>query len=78
MSEVVISKINIKIGKKEIELSLDEAKELREILNVTFGEKEMVYVPHPYPVPAYYPYRYREVIYSNTGTVTYCATNHAG
>ena len=81
MSEVSISKINIKIGKKEVELTPDEAKELQEILNETFGKKERVYIPSPYPVvqPVYRPYRYWEVTYGNgTGTVTYSATNHAG
>jgi hypothetical protein len=47
---VEISKVNIKIGKKEIELSVEEAKELKEILNETFGEKGVVYIPQPYPV----------------------------
>ena len=78
MSEVSISQINIKIGKKEIELSPDEAKELQQILNETFGEKKTVFIPQPYPVYPN-PHRYWEVTWgSGTGVVTYCATNHAG
>ena len=76
MSEISISKINIRIGKKEVELTPDEAKELQEILNETFGKKEIVYIPSPYPVvqpvqPVYPPYRYWEITYGNTGVVTY-------
>lgn len=45
MSEVSIKKVVVKIGDKEISLSLDEAKELQDILNRTFGQKETVFVP---------------------------------
>ena len=61
--KVEVSKINIKIGDKEIPLTLGEAKELQELLNKTFGEEKTVYVPGrsypvtiPYPIP-YQPYR---------------------
>ena len=49
-----ISKVVIKIGKKEIVLSLQEAKELKGVLEDAFLEKvtEKEYVPY---VP-YYPY----------------------
>ena len=80
MSEVSISKINIKIGKKEVELTPDEAKELQEILNETFGKKETVYIPGS-PIyierPYIRPYPYWTVTYGNTsqptsgGTLTY-------
>ncbi len=46
---VKISKLNIKIGKKEISLTLEEAKELQEILNDTFGEQKTMCIPS-YPV----------------------------
>ena len=52
-----IEKIVLNIGDKEIDLSLDEAKELKSILNKLFGTKETViwrdrdvYIPRPYPV----------------------------
>ena len=53
MDNVNISKINIKIGEKEISLTLEAAKELQRILNNTFGNT--VFVPNcpitiPYPV----------------------------
>ena len=58
MKSVDISRVVIDIGGKEIELSLDEAKELKDILNETFGNKqEPIYIPSPYPV--YEPWRYR-------------------
>lgn len=45
MSEVSIKKVVVKIGDKEISLSLDEAKELQDILNRTFGTEKTVFVP---------------------------------
>ena len=59
MSEISISKIVIKIGKKEIELSPEEAKELQNVLQETLGKNNTVYIPKPYPVypnPNPYPY----------------------
>jgi len=58
-SKVEISKVNIKIGDKEIELSLAEAKELGEILNETFGAKLEIQpapiINLPYIQPYVYP-----------------------
>jgi hypothetical protein len=63
MKSVEIQKLVIRIGEKEITLGLDEAKELRDILNDTFGTKEIVRTPQteriyvPYfqePVQPYY------------------------
>lgn len=42
---VKISKLNVEIGKKEISLTLEEAKELQRILNDTFGEQKTVVIP---------------------------------
>lgn len=42
MSEVSSKKVVVKIGDKEISLSLDEAKELQDILNRTFGAEKTV------------------------------------
>jgi hypothetical protein len=47
--EVEISKIIIKIGKKEIKLSLEEARELQATLDDTLGTKETFIIP-TYPV----------------------------
>jgi len=56
-NKVEVKKIVLQIGKKEIPLSLDEAKELKNILADIF-EKPDVYIPYPtYPYPVY-PYRY--------------------
>ena len=76
--KVVVSKINIKIGKKEIPLLLEEAKELQELLNQTFGKEEIVYIPGgvtyiPYQVYHPKPYRYWDVTWAwgtNTTTVS--------
>lgn len=69
-NKVEISKINIKIGDKEIPLTLEEAQELRQILDETFGQKMVVYpsppiyIERPYPRP----WRYWDtsVTWSNT------------
>ena len=45
MNKVEIEKIIIKVGDKELSLSVDEAKELKTILNELFAEKEIVYSP---------------------------------
>ena len=81
MSEKVsVSKIVVKMGKKEVELTLEEAKELQELLNDTFGKKETVYIPGS-PIyierPYHWTYPRWEVTYGNTskfqsdGTLTY-------
>jgi hypothetical protein len=45
-----ITEVVIKAGKHEFELSLEEAKGLRDVLNSTFPEKQKEYIPHPSPV----------------------------
>jgi len=53
MSEVAkkarVSKVTIKLGKKEVDLSLEEAKDLHEALEKMFG-KEVITIPQPYPI----------------------------
>lgn len=85
-NQVEVSKINIKIGKKEISLSLGEANELMELLNETFGKGETVYLPgspiiYPYPSP----YRttwpnFWEITTgdSSSGSITYSAVSNKG
>lgn len=69
--KVKISKIQINIGEKTLELSLKEAEELREILNETFGKTVSI---NPIPTiirerPNYWDYPRWTVTSSNTGTV---------
>lgn len=52
MKAVKISKIKLEIGDTIIELTLEEAKELRKILNDTFPEKHTPYQP---PIVPYVP-----------------------
>lgn len=73
--KVKVSKINIKVNKNtEIELSLEEAKELQKLLNDTFGTSERVItVPSapaiiPYPVFPRPWRRYWEVTWDSNGT----------
>jgi hypothetical protein len=70
--EIEVSKIVVKMGEKEIELSPAEAKKLQELLNEIFSKnKEPIYVPiyppvDPYPCP--YPYPYFPVTYTTGPT----------
>lgn len=91
MSKAVkIDRIVIRIGDKEIPLSLDEAKELKDILNRTFGAEKTVYTPAPLVVieRPYYPtfptfpnYPHWYITCGDSGTATYSlsagATNAA-
>lgn len=73
MSEKVeIKKILIKIGKKEIELSLAEAQELKQILDETFGTK-VVEVHYDRWTPIYVSYPQ-----ITTPTWTYWQTTTSG
>lgn len=79
MSEVSIKKLVIKIGDKEVNLSLDEAKELQDILNRTFGGEKTIFVPTA-PViierPWYpnYPHWYITCDSTSYGDTTNCYT----
>ena len=73
-----IEKIVLKLGAKKIELSPEEAKELKSILEELFGKDKVQYVPQPYPVyPS--PWRYHSwgtPTWDTFGTtVTYSSTN---
>ncbi len=85
---VKISKLNVKIGKrKEISLTLEEAKELQRILNDTFGEQKIVYPVIIPPSPVIIerpirPWRYWGVTWTvnnkNTGEyIVTCLSNNA-
>ncbi len=73
-NEVKVEKIVIKIGDKEHEFSMSEAKELRKLLNNLLGEKEFIYIPcaQPIYVEPYriVPYPYT-VPYTSPWTITY-------
>ena len=49
----------LKIGGRDLELTVDEARELRKALEQLFGdpavrvEKEYIYIPQPYYVPSH-------------------------
>jgi hypothetical protein len=64
-----IKKVVLKVSDKEISLSVDEAKKLKELLNELFG-KEIVkeYIPISQPYPVYPPWRwnYPEVTWHGT------------
>lgn len=58
MSKIEIKKIRLEIGKKKIDLSLQEARELQRILADLLGIKKeraakTIFVNVPYPAPIY-------------------------
>ena len=62
---VTVKELIIKIGDKEIKLSVEDAKSLMKILEDVFGETKTItispsasptYIPYPYPVYPYTPY----------------------
>lgn len=67
--------IKLVIKGKEIELSLEDAKELTEVLAKMFGEKKTEYIPQPYPCPypverPYSPYWPYEIIWQSPNWTT--------
>lgn len=49
---IEISKLTITIGKREVQLTLEEAKELAAKLNAVFNTSTIIYTPQVYnPVP---------------------------
>ncbi len=82
-NKVEIKKIVINIGDTIINLSLDQARDLQEILNKTFGTEKITYPYYPYPIWREYiyekPYRYWDVVYSGTSNTLSCsATSGSG
>lgn len=74
-NKVEISKINIRIGDKEIPLTLEEAQELRQILDETFGQKTVFYPSTPIYIERPRPWRYwKPTITTTSGTSSKAAT----
>ncbi len=80
------ARIKIKIKKTELDLSLEEAKELAELLTSLTGEKEVAqwYRRHIEPYRIVPPYTYTEPYWTNAQpntwvsgdtTVTYCGAS---
>jgi hypothetical protein len=66
--KVEITKITIKVGDKQAELTVQEAKELHRILDEMFKRQDVTYVP-VYPTLPYYP------IYPTWTYWTTCTSN---
>ena len=54
IEKVSIEKVSLVIGGKTIELTLEQAKELKGLLNDTFPDQPLTPFPLPYPVPQPY------------------------
>lgn len=62
MNQVTVSQIEINVNGKTVKLSLEEAMELKRILNDTFPEKTIQFpitIPQPIYIPYETPYRWR-------------------
>jgi len=46
----IIKELKLQLGQKEVVLTMDEAKKLKEALDELF-DKEIINVPTPYPLP---------------------------
>ena len=74
---VKIDRIILKVSGKEIELSVDEAKQLKDILGEMFGKDNTVVIPTlvPYPyIQPYYPDRLYPS-YSDYPIITWSCTS---
>lgn len=79
-----IKKVVIEAGGKEFNLTVEEAKALRDILNATFKEPTVTYVPiYQPPIIRYYPpwttWCDNGTAYCSTSknsTASYCATSN--
>lgn len=59
MGQIKISKIELEVGENKFKLSLAEARELKKILDDTFPNKEVVYIPStPIYIDRYPQYRW--------------------
>jgi hypothetical protein len=70
---VKVEKIVLKIGERELELSPEEVKELKEVLDKMFGDEKIVhhYYPHyPYYYPSYPTYPPTWTYVSATGNTS--------
>jgi len=67
-----IKKIVFNVHGKTLELTSDEAKELKSILSDLFGEKEVQIVDRWYPQ---YPWTYPHWTYTTTPQITYTSTS---
>ena len=57
MEKVTISKIELIVNDKKIELTINEAMELKDLLNKTFEKEKVEFVPYPvYPSYPVYPW----------------------
>lgn len=74
----VVTGINVNIGGQKHELSLEQARELRDALSEILGDKvvevehhhhhDRVVERHPYPVPYVWPKRHWEITWTTGGT----------
>lgn len=78
--KIEIKKVVIQIGDKEAELTIEQARELKDALNELLGKKETVYLPSsPVIIERPYPRPYWATTWGNTsgisGSVTYSLRN---
>jgi hypothetical protein len=70
---VAITKVVVKMGKMEVSMTVEEAKELQDVLNKTFCSVEVrrpIYIDYP----VYRPYTWWSVKPDYTTGVVYCSS----
>jgi hypothetical protein len=85
--KIEVKKVVIQLGDKEAELTIEQARQLKDALNELLGSKETVYVspspiiierPYTYPYSPYWSITWQTVSGSaadgQSGTVTYSLT----
>lgn len=82
MSDVMISKLEIKLGDRTISVTVEEARALKNLLEDIFGHqplispREILIYPYPYPQPYYPPNQPMWEITCKSETQTLCSTLH--
>ena len=74
MTEIKVSKIELQIGKKKFDLSVEEAKKLKKILCDTFPDGNTTWIPY-YPYPTYPIYPWYDVQTTWTSGEIYISDN---
>lgn len=76
--KVTVKKIIIQVGDKELALTPDAARELRDALNELLEKPSTTYVPYPVPQPyPVRPWRYWEPTWIYGETTVTCGTTGA-
>jgi hypothetical protein len=77
-NKVEIKTVNIKVGKKELSLTVEECKKLKSLLDELFGKeivKEVTEIHHTYPYRWYWDYMPAPAFPMPLTPIYYCQNN---